>query len=142
MRRGRWTIAIAVVLALASVPALQFASTAQQPAAARNRFDFQVVESFDAKYLGDTPGHMGRGGKLVGKPEVALDDPVFRGETKIGSVTGLIWDRTKESLEVEFHPEPFEADASGRPIRVLRIAIGDDVWIPLHGSHEDAKKGR
>lgn len=135
----RWGMGIAGVLVLASLPAWQFASTAQQPAAARNRFDFQVVESFDAKYLGDSPGHTGRGGKLIGKPEVALGDPVYRGDTKIGKVTGLIWDRTRESLEVEFDPEPYEADAAGRPVRALRISVGDDVWIPLHHP-EDAKK--
>jgi hypothetical protein len=37
-------------------------------------------------------------------------------------VTWLSWDRIKESLDVEFDPEPF-----------VRITVGQNVWIPFGG---------
>jgi hypothetical protein len=87
-----------------------------------SRFDFMIVESFDAQYLGDTPGHLGRGGALgQTAPRVALGDPVFRDETRIGRVSHVVWDRTKESLEIEFDPDP----------TVDRISVGDSVWISI-----------
>ena len=57
----------AVVVALAGS---QFVLRAQgtdgvpalRPAMPGTRFSFEVIESFDAKYEGDTPGHIGRGG--------------------------------------------------------------------------------
>lgn len=87
-----------------------------------SHFDFMVVESFDAHYLGDTAGHLGRGGGLGQKaPRVALGDAVFRGETRVGRVSHVVWDRTKESLEVEFDPDPLAG----------RISVGDSVWVSL-----------
>lgn len=96
--------------------------TAVQPAAGGSRFVFEVVESFNAKYLGDTPGHMGRNGGLgETRPNVALGDLVYRGDKQIGQVTGLVWERApRGSLTVEFDPVPLE-----------RIAVGDSIWIKL-----------
>jgi hypothetical protein len=88
-------------------------------------FHFEVIESYDGKYLGDTPGHMGKDGGLTVRPRVALGDAVYHtdGETRtlVGRVTGVIWNRVSGSLEVEFDPEPFQ-----------RIAVGDEVWIDLN----------
>lgn len=86
------------------------------------KFVFQVFESFDAKYAGDTPGHIGKGGGL-GKvtPHVSLGDPVFRGEERIGSVTTVIWDRGRDSLTIEFDPEP-----------KVRVSVGDTAWVKFH----------
>ncbi len=64
---------------------------------------------------------------------MSLGDPVYRGTVRIGTVTGLTWDRSKENLEVEFDPEPFEIDPQGRPTRRVRISVGQDVWIPQGG---------
>ena len=107
----------AVTLAQATKP-----PTAVQPAADASRFVFDVVESFNSKYLGDTPGHTGRNGGLGDtRPNVALGDPVYRGDKQIGVVTGLVWERApRSSLTVEFDPQPLE-----------RIAVGDTVWIKL-----------
>ena len=97
---------------------------AVQSAADGSRFVFEVVESFNAKYEGDTPGHIGRNGGLgETRPNVALGDPVHRGDKQIGKVTGLVWDRVRGSLTVEFDPEPLE-----------RIAVGDTIWIKLDSS--------
>lgn len=86
------------------------------------RFDFMVVESYDARYQGDTPGHIGRGGALGKKaPGVALGDEVFRQETPVGRVSHVIWDRTRESLEIEFDPDE----------KAGRISVGDPVWVHL-----------
>ena len=91
------------------------------------RFWFEVIESFNAKYQGDTPGHIGRGGGLSLHPHVALGDPVYHkiGDTDkaIGSVTWVTWDRLKGSLTVEF-----------RPHEEHRIAVGDEVWVDLNPS--------
>lgn len=105
-----------------------------------SRFEFQIVESFDAKYLGDTPGHLGRGsiGEVV--PDAALGDPVFREDIRVGTVTSLRWDRSKESLEVEFDPEPFEVDSQGRNVRPSRIAVGQTAWISIRKAHQAAGK--
>ncbi len=102
----------------------QYALPAQATKAERSRFEFQIVESFDSQYLGDTPGHIGRGGGL-GRiiPNVALGDPVYHDKAQIGKVTRVTWDRAKESLEVEFSPEP-----------KLRISVGESAWVPLGGS--------
>lgn len=81
-----------------------------------------VVESFDAQYLHDTPGHIGRGGALGRKaPGIALHDPVYREEAIIGYVSRVRWDRTKESLEIEFDPST----------KAGRISVGDAVWVHL-----------
>jgi len=88
-------------------------------------FHFEVIESHDAKYLGDTPAHVGKDGGLTVRPQVALGDPVYRTvgtSTKVvGTITQVVWERVSGSLTVEFDPQPFE-----------RIAVGDEVWIDLN----------
>ena len=88
-------------------------------------FSFEVIESHDAKYPGDTPAHTGKDGGLTVRPNVALGDPVYRtvndSTTIIGRVTLVAWDRVSGSLTVEFDPKP-----------MLRIAVGDEVWIDLN----------
>lgn len=92
-----------------------------QPKAPADRFEFEVVQSFDAKYEGDSPGHVGRNGGLAERrPRVALGDPVFRGEQQVGQITELGWSRVHGSLEVEFDPAPG-----------VRICVGDQVWLYL-----------
>lgn len=109
-------------------------SLGQQPKAAKQRFDFAVVGSFDAKYLGDSPGHVGRGRIGQDQPDVALGDPVYHGDHLIGKVTGVSWDRTKENMEIEFDPELFELDERGRPTGPNRVAVGESLWIPMGGT--------
>jgi hypothetical protein len=88
-------------------------------------FFFEVIDSHDAKYPGDTPAHMGKDGGLTVRPNVALGDPVYRTTNKattvIGKVTLVMWDRVSGSLTVEFNPESFH-----------RIAVGDEVWVDLN----------
>ena len=88
-------------------------------------FFFEVIDSHDAKYPGDTPSHLGKDGGLTVRPNVALHDPVYRTVNKtttvIGKVTLVKWDRVSGSLTVEFVPEPLH-----------RIAVGDEVWIDLN----------
>jgi hypothetical protein len=122
-------------LSLLALAAWQLAPTlGQPPETAKMRFDFAVVESFDAKYLGDSPGHLGRGRIGEGQPDVALGDPVYRGDRLIGKVTGVAWDRSKENMEIEFDPEPFELDHHGRPAALNRVAVGERLWIPMGGT--------
>jgi hypothetical protein len=92
------------------------ARRAQDP----TRFEFMVVESFDALYPGDTPGHRGRGSLGTAVPNVALGDPVYAGEEQVGHVTRVVWDRTKESLDIEFAPEKKD-----------RIWVGEEVWLSI-----------
>lgn len=127
---------------VASLAFYQATLPAQPQADRSGRFEFQVVESFDAHYLGDSPGHLGRGNIGKTRPDVALGDPVYHDAAKIGTVTNLRWDRPKESLEVEFDPEPFEVDSKGRPVRPTRVTLGQTVWVPLGGepAKSDAKK--
>jgi hypothetical protein len=88
-------------------------------------FYFEVIDSHDAKYQGDTPAHLGKDGGLTVRPNVALGDPVYRtvnkATTVIGKVTLVLWDRVSGSLTVEFDPEPDH-----------RIAVGDEVWVDLN----------
>ncbi len=93
-------------------------------------FSFEVIESLDAAYLGDTPSHVGRDGGLEFRPNVALGDPVYRvaaeggaeaRPVRIGSVTRVVWERVSRGLTVEFDPEPF-----------VRIAVGDEVFVDLN----------
>ena len=88
-------------------------------------FFFEVIDSHDAKYPGDTPSHLGKDGGLTVRPNVALRDPVYRtvdkATTVIGKVTLVQWDRVSGSLTVEFDPEPLH-----------RIAVGDEVWVDLN----------
>lgn len=90
------------------------------------KFEFEVLESFDAQYLGDLPGHVGRDGLNGRRPNIALGDPVFRGNDQIGTVTELKWNRVNDSLEVEFDPLPN-----------YRIFVGESVWVHLDGSRYD-----
>lgn len=89
------------------------------------QFWFEVIESFNAKYEGDTPGHIGRGGGITLHPHVALGDLVHHRigdeDKAVGVITGLTWDRLKGSLTVEFRPKEDH-----------RIAVGDEVWIDLN----------
>jgi hypothetical protein len=94
------------------------------------RFSFEVIESLDAAYLGDTPSHVGRDGGLEFRPNVALGDPVYRTAAEggadakpvqIGRVTRVVWERVSRGLTVEFDPEPF-----------VRIAVGDEVFVDLN----------
>jgi len=94
------------------------------------RFLFEVIESLDAAYLGDTPSHVGRDGGLEFRPNVALGDPVYRvaaeagteaRPVQIGRVTRVVWERVSRGLTVEFDPEPF-----------VRIAVGDEVFVDLN----------
>jgi len=91
----------------------------------RTPFFFEVIDSHDAKYPGDTPSHLGKDGGLSVRPNVALRDPVYRtvnkATTVIGRVTLVQWDRVSGSLTVEFDPEPLH-----------RIAVGDEVWVDLN----------
>jgi len=91
------------------------------PPQAAGRFEFEVIESFDAKYEGDTPGHIGRHGELGDRrPQAALGDAVYRGDEKVGTITGLRWNRGVGGLDVEFDPDP-----------KTRIEVGDTVWMKL-----------
>lgn len=109
-------------------------SQGQQVEPNAKRFEFVVISSFDAKYLGDSPGHFGRGKIGQGQPDLALGDPVFHEDRLIGKVTGISWDRVKENLEIEFDPEPFELDEQGQPTVPNRVAVGENLWIPRGGS--------
>ena len=97
-------------------------------------FHFEVIESHDARYLGDTPSHSGKDGGLTVRPQVAIGDAVYRTRTDgpqiIGHVTRVVWSRVSGSLEVEFAPEPLE-----------RIAVGDEVWIDLNPKPSPAPTG-
>ena len=122
-------------VALCAISAFSFRLAAQPPATTiesptanlalakpGTKFEFDIIEMFDAKYLGDTPGYIGKSGGLTGiRPRVALGDPVYRGDQKIGSVTNLLWSRTQDGLTVEFDPEP-----------LVRITVGDPVWLYLN----------
>jgi hypothetical protein len=93
------------------------------------KFQFDVVEIFDAKYLGDTPGYVGRSGGLTGiRPHIALGDPIYRGEDKIGTVTNVSWSRTQDGMTVEFDPSP-----------LMRITVGESVWLYLNPPDGPAK---
>jgi hypothetical protein len=130
MRRNSTWIRV-VALSLILLGGWQIWSRGQQPAKSKNagaanlnRLDFEVVQSFDAKYEGDTPGHMGRAGGLQNRrPRAALGDPIYRGDEKVGQVTGLSWNRTNGSLDIEFDP-----------IENVRVSVGDEVWMLLSGS--------
>ncbi|MEI6240269.1 MAG: aspartyl protease family protein [Planctomycetia bacterium] len=124
---------MAIVAGLAVLVALQaIADDVEDPLAPRRehpphgtQFWFEVVESFNAKYEGDTPGHIGRGGGITHHPHVALGDMVHHRigdeDKQVGIVTGVTWDRLKGSLTVEF-----------RPREDHRIAVGDEVWVDLN----------
>jgi hypothetical protein len=112
--------------AVAMLPCLVFIAgwqslADQQSTNQANRYDFEVVQSFDARHGGDTPRHSGRAGGLVGRqPQVAVGDSVFRGEAKVGVVSALGWSPAHGTLEVEF-----------RPAGAVRICVGDVASIRL-----------
>lgn len=127
-RRGLWLLA--ALVGFLGVRSLEAPGQPQggnsdevEPRVTADRFEFIVIQSRDALYLGDTVSHWGRYGGLGDRrPNVALQDFVYRGTTKVGTITALEWERDKGSLAVEFDPEPFQ-----------RIAVGDLVWIRLGG---------
>jgi len=101
------------------------AQAALPPAPRGAKFFFEVIESHDAKYPGDTPAHTGKDGGLTVRPRVSLGDSVYRAsETSsqvVGTITQVTWDRVSGSLTVEFGPKAGAA-----------IAVGDEVWIDLN----------
>jgi len=135
-RKGRQTSALAwsclLGICLAAGTATAQTDDSQNllaRAAPGTPFAFEVIESLDAAYLGDTPSHMGRDGGLSVRPNVSLGDAVYRttrsGEqsntVRVGTVTRVKWERVSGGLTVEFDPEPLQ-----------RIAVGDEVWIDLN----------
>ena len=129
-----WPVALCLCLVVAAVawwgagvtPARALdAQTALPFAPPGTAFDFEVIESHDAAYLGDTPAHIGKDGGLMFRPRVALGDAVYRTQdgqrTTVGRITRVEWNRVSQSLEVEFEPEPLQ-----------RVAVGDEVWIDLN----------
>lgn len=134
----RAALALAAALVLVGPvgsPRLGWATDAQAQlplAAPGTKFAFEVIESHDAEYLGDTPGHMGRDGGLIVRPSVALGDGVYRteGQTsrRVGTVTRAVWDRVSGGLTVEFDPAP-----------LMRIAVGDEVWVDLNPAPATAR---
>jgi hypothetical protein len=126
---------VAASVAAVALACAHFSTQAQPPRPADTKFKFQVVQSVDAEYVGDAPAHMGRGSLELAKPDISLGDPVFSGDVKVGTVTKAVWDRVRNSLEVEFAPYPYEVDTHGKPVRPLRIAVGQDFWIPIGGLH-------
>ena len=64
------------------------------------------------------------------RPNVALGDAVYKTvgteRTRVGRISRVAWNRVSGSLEVEFSPEP-----------LLRIAVGDEVWIDLNPKPAD-----
>jgi len=119
---------LATVLSGMAVVGWQVLSSGQQPPPGKSetssttgRLEFDVVESYDAKYLGDTPGHLGRGSALgQSRLQAALFDPVYRGDQLVGRITYLKWNRPNGSLDVEFDP-----------VDRARVFVGDRVWISL-----------
>ncbi len=125
-RRQRWLAVGSLLVACGGGDLLAQDRQAKFPLAPPGtRFSFEVIESHDASYLGDTPGHMGRDGGLKFRPNVALGDGVFRTDgdktTRIGVITRVLWDRVSGGLTVEFDPEP-----------LTRIAVGEEVWVDLN----------
>lgn len=123
-------LVLALLAVLAAVPRAGADDDATLPRAPKGTpFVFEVIESVDASYLGDTPSHVGRSGGLEFRPNVALGDPVYRvvgaGEARksvrIGRVSRVVWERVSGSLTVEVDPDP-----------LVRIAVGDEVWIDLN----------
>ncbi len=127
-------VAVCLVSPIAA-PGVAWAEDAQSRLALAphgTKFLFEVIESHDAVYLGDTPGHMGRDGGLKVRPNVAIGDGVYRtdGETttRVGTITRAVWDRVSGGLTVEFDPEPLR-----------RIAVGDEVWVDLNPAPATAR---
>ena len=122
---GVFGLGVAAVAPFAGVAREVDAQAALPLARPGTPFHFEVIESHDADYLGDTPAHSGKDGGLTVRPQVALGDPVYRTtadtRTLVGHVTRVEWNRVSGSLEVEFDPEPFQ-----------RIAVGDEVWVDLN----------
>lgn len=125
-------LAAAGAVGLGSVAFAPYVGSAQEEvrkavpfAAPGTRFYFDVIESHDADYLGDTPAHLGKHGGLTVRPHVALGDPVYRTDgdehIRVGRLTHAVWSRVSGSLELEFDPEP-----------LARVAVGDEVWIDLN----------
>lgn len=119
-------VAMTLAAGCATARAAEVDAEAAMPRAPHGtRFHFEVLESRDAQYLGDTPSHSGKDGGLAVRPQVAIGDTVYRTENDggrlVGRITRVAWNRVSGSLEVEFAPEPLE-----------RIAVGDEVWIDLN----------
>jgi hypothetical protein len=131
MQQGK-VLLLALAMALILMLGWQLGLHGQSPAtekskeASPNRLDFEIISSFDGKYLGDTPGHMGRVGALGNRrPHLALGDKIYRGEEPIGLITSLEWNRTNSSLDVEFDPLPN-----------TRISVGDPVWVAIESPQQ------
>lgn len=137
IRPGAWCVAGVAAVVMAGI-ALRAPSSPAVAAQSRDaeaslpraphgtHFAFEVIDSRDAGYLGDTPSHRGKDGGLRFRPNVALGDAVHRTEPEggarvVGRITAVHWERVSGGLEVEFHPEPF-----------VRIAVGDEVWVDLN----------
>jgi hypothetical protein len=123
---NRWAFLAGITLSFVVAGHFVATTAAQTPAKAvsrfiEGRFEMQVVESYDAQFDGDEPGHICRVGGLNDMiPKAALGDAIFCGDEKIGVVSGLKWSQANGSLEIDFDPLPG-----------VRIAIGETVWIKL-----------
>jgi hypothetical protein len=127
LRPHRIALPVVLMLVLGSIP---FWLQGQQPPVdAGGRCEFEVVQSHYARFQGDLAGHMGRASGLENrKLQVALGDPIYRGEQQVGKVSFLGWSRPHGSLEVMFSPAAN-----------VRVCVGDTVWLALDGKPATAR---
>ena len=126
MRLKHGAFLLGIGLAFAGASHFVAVTAAQLPARpvaryVEGRFEMQVVESYDAQFEGDEPGHICRFGGLHDLvPKAALGDAIYCGDQKVGVVSGLKWSQAHGSLEIDFDPLPG-----------VRVAIGETVWVKL-----------
>ena len=78
------------------------------------RFEFDVIDSHDAKYLWDSPAHVGKHGGLTVRPQVALGDGVIGRKDAVIPMPML----------------PRRRDEIGEPVRELKRRELDDAIGP------------
>ncbi len=98
----------------------QRARAAPHPRRARLGSSSWSWRASTARYLGDTPGHLGRAASGRVAPRIALGDPVMRGTTQVGRSPTSTGTRPAKA---------WKSSSTRRPS--VRICIGDPVWIPI-----------
>lgn len=84
----------------AQSPAEPLRPTAATP---RDQSRLEVIEIFDAKYAGDTPGCVAVQ-KVTSPPRISLGDAVHRDGVTVGHLTAAAWNDETHVLRIEFDP--------------------------------------
>lgn len=81
----------------------------------KKNFYFDITKAY---FVENNKIYRGKNGGVNTRFNIDLDDIIKQDEKEVGKITEIIWDKTKESLEIEF-------------ISNQKLSVGQQVYIAI-----------